>query len=123
MVEQNRGLSRKGIRDWHKQRFSSVLLAVYSVLLLGSILVVPEMHFEAWRELFLTTWMKMATVIALLAVAAHAWIGMWTIGTDYLSHHNAGSKANGLRWVYQCVCLLVLLTYVIWGCRILWGNQ
>ncbi|MBT3427738.1 MAG: succinate dehydrogenase, hydrophobic membrane anchor protein [Gammaproteobacteria bacterium] len=123
MAEQIKGLSKKGILDWRIQRVSSVLLAAYSVLLLGSIIVMPEFDFEAWRSLFLTTWMQMATLIALLAIAAHAWIGMWTIGTDYLSSQNAGSKANRLRYVYQSICLLVLVTYVIWGIRILWGNQ
>lgn len=123
MAEQIKGLNKSGIRDWRIQRFSSVLLAAYSVLLLGAILVMPEFDFEAWSDLFLMTWMQIATVIALLAIAAHAWIGMWTIGTDYLSSQNAGSKANRLRYVYQSICLLVLITYVIWGIRILWGNQ
>jgi succinate dehydrogenase / fumarate reductase membrane anchor subunit len=123
MAEQIKSLSKIGIRDWRIQRVSSVLLAAYSVLLLVVILLLPEFDFESWRELFLTTWMQIATLIALLAIALHAWVGMWTIGTDYLSSQNAGSKANRLRYLYQSICLLILIIYVIWGIRILWGNQ
>lgn len=118
-----KGLAANGVRDWYIQRFSSLLLAAYVLLLFAVIVAIPELNFIAWQNLFSMTWMQVATVIALLATCAHAWIGMWTIGTDYLSDHHAGSKARSLRYGYQLLCALVLIAYVIWGMKILWGNQ
>jgi succinate dehydrogenase / fumarate reductase membrane anchor subunit len=123
MTAKVKGLGPNGVRDWYIQRFSSLLLAAYTLLLLGVIWVTPELNFQAWHRLFAMTWMQIATVVALLAACAHAWIGMWTIGTDYLSNHHAGNKATSLRYGYQFLCVLVLIVYVIWGMKILWGNQ
>ena len=118
-----KGLAAKGVRDWYIQRFSALLLAAYVLSLFAAIVAIPELNFIAWQNLFSMTWMQVATVIALLATCAHAWIGMWTIGTDYLSDHHAGSKASSLRYGYQFLCALVLIAYLIWGMKILWGNQ
>ena len=52
----------------------------------------------------------------------HAWIGMWTVSTDYLTVRLMGPKATGLRIVFQTGYVLVLFVYLVWGFRILWGN-
>jgi succinate dehydrogenase hydrophobic anchor subunit len=32
-----------------------------------------------------------------------------------------GEKAEALRFIYQIVCILTLIIYLIWGVQILWG--
>ena len=59
--------------------------------------------------------------LAILSLAAHAWIGMWAVGTDYLTERMMGSKGNVLRLAFQIACSLVIFIYVIWGIQILWG--
>ncbi|MCH1555823.1 MAG: succinate dehydrogenase, hydrophobic membrane anchor protein [Pseudomonadales bacterium] len=122
MVTQVTGLSKNGVSDWYIQRASSVVMGVYLVLLLGLILLAEELTFAVWSDLFSQTWMQVATLLALIATCAHAWIGMWTIGTDYLQSRTMGPKGDRLRSVYQSVCVLALLAYVLWGVKILWGN-
>jgi succinate dehydrogenase / fumarate reductase membrane anchor subunit len=52
--------------------------------------------------------------MALLSFGAHAWIGLWTISTDYI-------KAMVFRFIFQALSGLVMFVYVVWGVQILWG--
>ena len=120
MVTQATSFGRTGINDWVVQRVSAVILAAYSLFLVGFCLIV-DVDYSAWRGLFDQTWMQIFTLLALLATCAHAWIGMWIIGTDYLRPHMAGDSATMLRAVYQIGCTLLILVYLIWGIKIVWG--
>lgn len=121
MVTQATSFSRSGISDWIIQRVSAVILAIYTVFIFVFLMSNPDIGFLEWRMLFEQTWVRIFSMIALLATCAHAWIGMWTIGTDYIREHYVGSAANGVRFVYQMICVLMMLTYLIWGMLILWG--
>ncbi len=122
MVTQITGLSKNGVSDWYIQRASSIVMGVNVVVLLALILTAKELSFAFWSGLFNQTWMQVATLLTLIATCAHAWIGMWTIGTDYLQSRTMGPKGDRLRSVYQSVCVLALMAYVLWGIKILWGN-
>ena len=122
MVTQVTSFSRNGVGDWYLQRTSSVVIAIYTVLLVGIIIMTPDWTFERWQALFDAAWMKIATLLAIVATCVHAWIGMWRIGTDYLRGRTMGPKGDSLRAIYQLVCILAILSYLIWGIQILWGN-
>ncbi len=113
---------RSGVFDWLIQRVSAIVVALYIIILLGWILLAGEVTYVTWRELFSSTWMQLFTLITLLATCAHAWIGMWTIGSDYLRSRTLGEGADTLRHVYQIMCILILLVYFFWGVKILWGS-
>jgi succinate dehydrogenase / fumarate reductase membrane anchor subunit len=117
MVTQVTSFSRNGVGDWYLQRTSSVVIAIYTVLLVGIIIMTPDWTFERWQALFDATWMKIATLLAIVATCVHAWIG-----TDYLRGRTMGPKGDSLRSIYQLVCILAILSYLIWGIQILWGN-
>jgi succinate dehydrogenase / fumarate reductase membrane anchor subunit len=57
----------------------------------------------------------------MLSLAAHAWIGMWGVFTDYLTERALGPKGNVLRIGLQLLPSLSLVIYVIWGVQIVWG--
>lgn len=115
-------LGRNGLHDWVLQRFSAIILAVYTIGLLGWMLLVPELDYAAWSGLFDATWMRIATLLALLALSAHAWVGMWTISTDYLTSMALGRAATSVRLLFQAGCVIVIFIYLVWGIQILWGN-
>ena len=121
MVTQATSFSRSGVSDWIVQRVSAVILAVYTVFMVFYLVSHPGIDFEQWNALFEQTWMRVFSLIALLATCAHAWIGMWTIGTDYIREHYVGNAAAGVRFVYQVASILILVTYLVWGVLILWG--
>jgi succinate dehydrogenase / fumarate reductase, membrane anchor subunit len=107
-------LGRSGLQDWLIQRISAVILAVYSLTLLIYWLWQPAANFNVWQHLFNNIFIKYATLIALLSLIAHAWIGLWTVTTDYL-------KSTWIRLSLQFIIFILLLFYFVWGVQILWG--
>jgi len=114
MVTNVTNFGRSGLSDWLLQRFSAVVLALYSVFIVGYFLTTSDLDYAQWSGFFEQTWVRVFTFLTILSIAAHAWIGLWTISTDYL-------KATGIRFVFQAVCNLALFTYVVWGVQVLWG--
>ena len=122
MVTSATGLSRSGLSDWIIQRFSALLRAAYSLCILASFLMTPEMGYEEWRALFESNLMRLFSIITLIALCGHAWIGMWTVGTDYLTERQLGSGGTVIRLVYQAICVLLMAVYLLWGIQIFWGS-
>ncbi|MFT4573935.1 MAG: succinate dehydrogenase / fumarate reductase membrane anchor subunit [Crocinitomicaceae bacterium] len=106
--------SRSGLSDWLIQRFSAVVLAAYSVFIIAYLLGNSELDYAQWSEFFSNTAVRIFTVLTLLSTVAHAWIGMWTIATDYI-------KSTAVRFVFQLACFLALFVYLVWGIDIIWG--
>jgi len=121
MVRNVMNLSRNGLSDWVIQRVSAVILGIYFVGLLGFMVMTPDLGYAEWHALFSTTWMRIASLAALLALCAHAWIGMWTVATDYLNNYMIGSKGTVIRFLFQAACVLLIFIYLVWGIQILWG--
>jgi succinate dehydrogenase / fumarate reductase membrane anchor subunit len=122
MVTNATSLSRSGLSDWIIQRFSALILAAYTLCIVGSIVMTPEMDYAQWRSLFDSTGMRLFSLITLAALCAHAWVGMWTVGTDYLTERHLGSGATLLRLVYQAGCVILIAVYLLWGIEIFWGS-
>lgn len=121
MVTNVTSFGRSGLYDWMVQRLTAVYLALYFVCLITYLVLSPDLSFEQWSGLFGATWVRIASLLALLALSAHAWIGLWTISTDYLTSDLLGSKATAVRFAFQSVCVIVMFIYLIWGIQILWG--
>lgn len=119
-VTQATSLTRSGVTDWLVQRVTAVILGTWTGYLLVWFIRHPEPDFLAWQMLFDATWMQIFTLITLLATCAHAWIGVWTVGSDYLREHTLGPVARVLRMIWQLGCALIILAYLIWGMLILW---
>lgn len=113
MVANITSLTGNGLRDWLIQRVSAVILGVYFLLLLGFACLHPDLQYQHWLTLLHTPWFRIASLLALIALVLHAWLGIWTITTDYLS-------GVCLRICVQLLVILVLLASLIWGVEILW---
>jgi succinate dehydrogenase / fumarate reductase membrane anchor subunit len=121
MVTNISSFGRSGLYDWVMQRITAVILAAYTLFLIGTFIFSPDLDYQQWRELFSSLAMKFFTLLAILSICAHGWIGMWTVSTDYLTPTMVGSKATVLRFLFQMVCALFTLLYLAWGVQILWG--
>lgn len=106
------GLTGSGSRDWILQRISAVVLAVYSVVMVGFFLF-NDVNFESWQGFMLSLPMKLFSLVAILSLVFHTWVGMWTVLTDYV-------KSSGLRLVIQSLVIIAVLVYLFWGVMIFW---
>jgi succinate dehydrogenase / fumarate reductase membrane anchor subunit len=107
-----------GLRDWLAQRLTAVILAVYLLFLVIYVVVAVRaaggFGYEQWAAMFAPVWMKVVTLIALLALMYHAWIGMRDVWMDYV-------RATGIRLGLQLLTILWLVFCAIWSAQILWS--
>ena len=121
MVTNVTNFSRSGLYDWMAQRVSAVVLAAYTLFLLGYVICNPGMGYAEWHGLFSHTAMRIFSLLALVALSVHAWVGMWTISTDYLTPMALGKWATGVSFLFQAVCGIAMFAMFVWGVQILWG--
>ena len=119
-VSQVMALSNSGLSDWVVQRATAVILTAYFCWVMAFFLLTPTIDFAALTKFFGSAGMKIAGTLAVLSTVAHAWIGLWTIGTDYLRPAHVGTFATSIRFAYQAACLLVLFVYLVWAMRLVW---
>lgn len=121
MVTAVTSFGRSGLYDWLIQRVSAVVLALYTLVLVGYLFVNPDLTFDQWQAFFDQLWMRVFSLVTLVSIIAHAWIGLWSVLTDYITTRQLGSKAVVIRVSAQLVLGIVAVTYVVWGVEILWG--
>ncbi|MFG1496556.1 succinate dehydrogenase, hydrophobic membrane anchor protein [Saccharospirillum sp. HFRX-1] len=114
MVRSITNLSRSGLADWMIQRISAVLLATYTLFVLGVFIANPDLGYAEWRNLFSQFWVKIYTLITLLALVGHIWVGMWTVATDYL-------KNAWVRFIVLFVIAVTAFVYLVAGVSAVWG--
>ncbi len=119
MVTSVTSFSRSGLSDWLIQRVTSLVLLAYFVVIAYQLL--GSVDYTSWRLLFDQTWMKVFTLMAALSLAAHSWIGLWSVFTDYLTERMLGPKGNVIRLISQLGVSLALVGYVIWVIVIIWS--
>tara|TARA_B100001094_G_scaffold333296_2_gene410419 strand:- start:8902 stop:9249 length:348 start_codon:yes stop_codon:yes gene_type:complete len=107
-------VGRNGVHDYLLVRATAVIISVYSLYLMWFFISTPVVTYFDWLELFQDPLMKVSTVLTLIALLVHAWIGTWQVLTDYV-------KPTFLRGSLQLICVVVLLAYVIFGNMIIWS--
>ena len=106
--------SNRGLMEWIVQRVSAILIGVYSIFLLVFFLQNNPMTYDSVSALFSHASMRIVTMIVVLAILWHAWIGLWTVFTDYV-------KNGVVRLVLELTVILLLLSYLVWCFDIFWG--
>ena len=119
MVTQVLSLTRSGLADFVIQRLTAVVLAAYTFCMLGFFLAGDVTH-ASLTAFFWSAPMQIFSTLAVLSTIAHGWIGMWTVGTDYIRKTYFKGIANTARFFYQVICLLVLFVYLVWALRLIW---
>jgi succinate dehydrogenase / fumarate reductase membrane anchor subunit len=102
-----------GLRDWLGQRVTAIVLAVYSVYLLIAVLTVPTLTYASWYRLFLSPFMKVATLLAMLSLIYHAWVGIRDVLMDYI-------QKTWMRLSLEILTVTLLAGYACWTVIILW---
>jgi succinate dehydrogenase / fumarate reductase membrane anchor subunit len=107
-----------GIGDFLAQRITAIILAVYTVVLLVGLLIMPAFNFENWKGLFsfhvfaLPVGQILAS-LAFVSLVYHAWIGMRDIWMDYV-------KPVGVRLLLHVLTILWLVGSLAYFAQIIW---
>ncbi|MDH2918656.1 MAG: succinate dehydrogenase, hydrophobic membrane anchor protein [Sideroxydans sp.] len=104
-----------GLRDWLIQRISALVMVIYSVSLVGYLLLQDNFSYDVWTGIFANLAMRTFSLLFLLALFYHAWIGIRDIVMDYI-------KPASIRLVIHTLVVLALIVYTIWSVQILWGS-
>jgi succinate dehydrogenase / fumarate reductase, membrane anchor subunit len=121
MVINVTSFGRSGLSDWLLQRVSAVVVAAYTLFIVGYIVCSDDLGYEQWVALHQCLWVRIFSLFAILAIAVHAWIGLWAVLTDYVTVRLLGPKATFIRVFLQLAMIAVVLTYIVWAIDILWG--
>ena len=103
-----------GLRDWLVQRVTAAVMAVYCVLLAVWLMLQTYPGYDAWTRLFSGQLMRTFTLLFLLCLFYHVWIGIRDIVMDYV-------RPTSMRLIIHVAVILILLLYAIWSVQILWG--
>lgn len=114
MVNNAATVGRSGVHDFILLRASAIVLTLYTLFLAGFFLITPEVTFNVWQDLFASMSVKIFTLLAIIALVIHAWIGVWQVLSDYI-------KPAFLRGTLQFVFSITLLVYLAAGFIIVWG--
>ena len=115
MVTNVTSLTGNGLKDWLVQRVTAVYFAAYCIFVFGFLLTHHDLNFSQWHDLFTNTLFRIATMVSVFALSLHAWVGIWTVTTDYM-------KCTIVRLSVQMLVALWLLSQFIWGLMIVWGQ-
>jgi succinate dehydrogenase / fumarate reductase membrane anchor subunit len=102
-----------GLRDWLAQRVTAALVGIYTVVFgVYAVFMLPP-GYEAWAGLFAPLWMKIITLLVILSLIYHVWVGMREIVMDYL-------KPAPVRLVAYVISFVWLAACTVWAVQILW---
>ena len=117
----------RGSLIWNAQRYSSLLILSYIIYVATFIIFNNDINFYSWSNFFLSFKTRIFTTLISIMIVIHAYIGLWTVGTDYLTSRTLGflnkslsKRANHLRYIYFFgfgilgILYLMIILYIIW---------
>ncbi|MGL6261720.1 succinate dehydrogenase, hydrophobic membrane anchor protein [Vibrio sp. WXL210] len=114
MVKHVSSVGRNGVHDFLLIRASAIIMTLYTLYLVAFFMFSGDISYLDWTQFFSGTFTRVFTMLALLSILIHAWIGLWQVLTDYI-------KNAMLRGGLQLGVIAVLLGYLFSGLFILWG--
>lgn len=96
------------MRAWLMQRLTGLVMAIYSVMLVGRAFSLEPHDYASWLMFFESWWMKIASLLFWICLSIHAWLGVRDVLKDYVP--NVQVRA----WMLNLVAVLLWL-YLAWA--------
>ena len=80
----------KGSTLFYLVRLSALFVLGYSLWILSYILINEPIEYGAWISFTSRPLFQFSTTFAFLFMLIHAFIGLWTVGTDYFTPRTLG---------------------------------
>ncbi len=103
-----------GLKDWLIQRVTAGVMALGGASLAVYLAFHPHLGYAGWAALFSSGPVRTFSLLFLVCLYYHAWIGVRDIAMDYI-------KLVWLRFLIHVLVILTLIVYAIWSFQILWG--
>ena len=104
-----------GLKDGLAQRVTAVVMAVYTLMVGVVWLAGGPFSYNTWKSLFSQGWMRFATLLFVLSMLYHAWVGVRDICMDYV-------KNTGLRLLLEVATVLWLVGCGGWAVQVIWRS-
>jgi succinate dehydrogenase / fumarate reductase membrane anchor subunit len=101
-----------GLKDWLAQRVTAAYMALYT-LVMAVLLLISVDGYESWRALMAGGVIRFFSVLFVLCLCYHAWVGVRDIWMDYVT-------PTAVRLTLHVLTLLVLTGNAVWAVQILW---
>ena len=102
-----------GLRDWLSQRFTALVMAIFTVAVVVQVLLPGPIDYYKWSAIFSRQWMKVLTFVVIASLLYHVWVGMRDIWMDYV-------QPVGIRLVCQVFTIVWLVACAGWAIQVLW---
>lgn len=102
-----------GLKDWLAQRITAVVMAAFTLLMVVVLLASGPITYGSWKGLFSNGWMRFASLLFVVSMLLHAWVGVRDIIMDYV-------KPVSLRLGLHVLVIMALVGYAGWAVQILW---
>jgi succinate dehydrogenase / fumarate reductase membrane anchor subunit len=101
-----------GLKDWLAQRVTAVYMALFTLAMAPALLFCVD-GYEHWRALMAHGVVRFFSVLFVLCLCYHAWVGVRDIWMDYV-------KSTAVRLTLHILTALVLAGNAVWAVQILW---
>ena len=102
-----------GLRDWLAQRVTSLLMAVFTVVVVAQVLFGGPLDYYRWAAIFSAQWMKVLTFVVIVSLLYHVWVGMRDIWMDYV-------QPVVVRLALDVATIAWLVGCAGWAIQVLW---
>ena len=102
-----------GLRDWLAQRITSLLMALFTVVVVVQVLFGGKLDYYRWSAIFAPQWMKVLTFVVIVSMLWHVWVGVRDIWMDYV-------QSVGVRLGLQVLTIAWLVGCAGWAVQVLW---
>ena len=102
-----------GLRDWLSQRFTALIMAIFTIVVLAQLLIGGPIDYYKWSGIFARQWMKVLTFVVIVSMLWHVWVGMRDIWMDYV-------KPVGVRLALEVLTIAWLVGCAGWAVQVLW---
>lgn len=127
---------KMGIWFFVIQRLTAIILGIATVVIVVFFLVHTDWEFgsscevecgiqiaptyQEWHAFFFSIPMQILYVLSVISLAAHAWVGLWTVATDYIRPQVFGKSTNVFRTLMLTILALILVLYLYLGFSVFW---
>lgn len=109
------GSAHRGVAGFLIQRVSSIYLAIFTIYLIGYLILSPVTDYGAWTAYFSSGAVRLAWGIFIASLLAHVWLGLRSIYMDYV-------HATRLRFTVSLITAFILIALAFWAAQILLGS-